>query len=421
MMSLMAESCRGAPVPVNQASSEQKRHAACDECRKRKLKCSGELSGCSRCLKQSLCCNYSSQKQMGRPPKKRARTDDEGLEPSPPGEIWPSPENSQQSSVGPTPNTGAFPDSDHLCPLFFWTPGGNSQQSQPAADLLAGDEEHNHAWPPDGLKPANLPVFPSSSPWPDFSTVSEATAMPFPIPNLQSVDSLPLSPPTSISSDGTLAGCTCLSYLYLCLSHISSLASFPVNSHTLCSLYIAARTAQDVIRCQECPKVFTTGMQNTMFVGTLLTVVADSWLRVSQAEPVELGKQSATPEYVAQVQQRPDPTQAWKSWLHQVVRRAIIGGPLDPGAVVGCSDQLDLLSLIKEVEHRQWLRHQPQQSPCSSSAIHNPPPEHGHQEKEHLCLRVVGSARHVIAKFNFEPGDYPEGVDPVTFRDMMGE
>jgi hypothetical protein len=162
-------------------------------------------------------------------------------------------------------------------------------------------------------------------------------------------------------------------------------------------------------------------MQNTMFVGTLLTVVADSWLRVSQAEPVELGKQSATPEYVAQVQQSPDPTQAWKSWLHQVVRRAIIGGPLDPRAVVGCSDQLDLLSLIKEVEHRQWLRHQPQQSPCSSSAIHNSPPEHDHQEKEHLCLRVVGSARHVIAKFNFEPGDYPEGVDPVTFRDKMGE
>ncbi|KAJ5297945.1 hypothetical protein PENANT_c012G04603 [Penicillium antarcticum] len=422
-MSLMAETDGGAPGSDNQATSDQKRHAACDECRKRKLKCSGELSGCARCLKQSLHCNYSSQKQMGRPPKKRARTDDEGLEPTPPGEIWPSPEDSQQSSVGPSFTNGAFPDSDHLCPLFFWTPGGNSPQSQPTSDLLPGEEEHNHAWRPDRLKPANLPVFPSSSPWPDFSTVSEATAMPFPVPNLQGMDSLPLSPPTSVSSDGTITGCTCLSYLYLCLSHISSLASFPVNSHTLCSLYIAARTAQDVIRCQECPKVFATGMQNTMFVGTLLTVVADAWLRVSKADAVELGKQSASPEYVAQVQQSPDPTQAWKSWLHQIVRRAIIGGTLDHGAVVGCSGQLDLLSLIKEVEHRQWLRHQPHnsQSPCSSSAIHNIPPEYEQQEKEHLCLRVVGSARHVISKFNFDPSDYPEGVEPVTFRDKMGE
>jgi hypothetical protein len=161
-------------------------------------------------------------------------------------------------------------------------------------------------------------------------------------------------------------------------------------------------------------------MQNTMFVGTLLTVVADAWLRVSQAEPVELGKQSATPEYVAQVQQSPDPTQAWKSWLHQIVRRAIIGGPLEHGAVVGCSGQLDLLSLIQEVEHRQWLRHQPNQSPCAG-AIQNPPPEHDHDKENHLCLRVVGSARHVIAKFNFDPSDYPEGVEPVTFKDKMGE
>ncbi|EXJ86602.1 hypothetical protein A1O3_03555 [Capronia epimyces CBS 606.96] len=48
-----------------------KRHAACDECRKRKLKCSGAPSGCERCLKQHLICHYSAQKQMGRPRKKQ--------------------------------------------------------------------------------------------------------------------------------------------------------------------------------------------------------------------------------------------------------------------------------------------------------------------------------------------------------------
>ncbi|KAI9750434.1 MAG: hypothetical protein M4579_006473 [Chaenotheca gracillima] len=54
------------------ASYAVKKHSACDECRSRKLKCSGEPSGCSRCVKDALPCRYSEQKQMGRP-KKRLR------------------------------------------------------------------------------------------------------------------------------------------------------------------------------------------------------------------------------------------------------------------------------------------------------------------------------------------------------------
>ncbi|EXJ85437.1 hypothetical protein A1O1_05801 [Capronia coronata CBS 617.96] len=55
-----------------------RRHAACDECRKRKLKCSGEPSGCERCLKHQLICHYSAQKQMGRPRKRRKVNDTPG-------------------------------------------------------------------------------------------------------------------------------------------------------------------------------------------------------------------------------------------------------------------------------------------------------------------------------------------------------
>ncbi|KIW35428.1 uncharacterized protein PV07_02125 [Cladophialophora immunda] len=57
------------------ADPSAKRHSACDECRKRKLKCSGEPTGCERCVKQNLTCHYSAQKQMGRP-RKRQKTDD---------------------------------------------------------------------------------------------------------------------------------------------------------------------------------------------------------------------------------------------------------------------------------------------------------------------------------------------------------
>lgn len=50
---------------------EPKKHSACDECRARKLKCSGNLSGCERCHKDKVACVYSIQKPMGRPRKRR--------------------------------------------------------------------------------------------------------------------------------------------------------------------------------------------------------------------------------------------------------------------------------------------------------------------------------------------------------------
>lgn len=363
---------------------------------------------------------------MGRPPKKRPRADDEGSEhfTQTNHDIWPSPEDSPPNFFSMAPDPATATDAQHLCPQLFWQPGGHSPSRQPMPDLLTGDEDHNHSWRPERLRNPNLPVPPSSSPWPDFSTVSEATASLFPAPSsLPDMHSLPLTPPTSNLSDPASPQCTCLSYLYLCLSHISSIASFPVNSHTLCSLYIAARTATSVIRCQSCPKVFATGIQNVMFIGTLLTVVADAWLRVYNSDPVELGMQSAPPEYISCVLQSADPAQAWNDWLRQIVRRAVIGGPLDPRAGTRCSEQPDLLSLIMEVENRQRRWHEPGQHPLTGYNPMDPSeqePSYDGNEKELWCLRVVGSARSVIAKFNFEPHEFPGGIVPDDLRGKSG-
>ncbi|KAJ5131756.1 hypothetical protein N7448_005914 [Penicillium atrosanguineum] len=395
-----------------------KRHAACDECRKRKLKCSGELTGCTRCLKQSITCHYSVQKQMGRPPKKRAREDEDAPDFSTHANVWPSPEVTppkySQDEQSTLPDMAA-----QLCPQIFW----QGLHAMNTSNDILGDQD-NQKWQERPKNP-NLPVPQSESPWPDFSTVTEATSSLYPVhTTLQdNIDALPLTPPVSSPSDPT-PQCTCLSYLYLCLSHISSLSAFPVNSHILCSLYIAARTAQSVIRCEACPKVFATGVQNVMFTGTLLTVVADAWLRVYHSDASELGPQSASPEYVARVLQSEDPAQAWNIWLHQIVRRAVIGGGLEADAVTRCSDQPSLLSLIAEVENRQRRWHEPGQHPFKGFNPMNPlascdplvsqeNEDHAqHEEKELLCLRVVGSARAVIAKFNFDPSEFPDGVFP---------
>ncbi|KAJ2978516.1 hypothetical protein NUW58_g7466 [Xylaria curta] len=56
------------------------KHRACDECRIRKLACTKEPDGCSRCRRENIPCHYSAQKPMGRP-RKRPR---EGLDESSP-------------------------------------------------------------------------------------------------------------------------------------------------------------------------------------------------------------------------------------------------------------------------------------------------------------------------------------------------
>ncbi|KAJ6006453.1 hypothetical protein N7451_004397 [Penicillium sp. IBT 35674x] len=418
-----------APNGDSAISAEPKRHTACDECRTRKLKCSGDLTGCTRCLKQSIRCHYSIQKPMGRPPKRKARADDEAPDFSTQSSnsFWPSPVNPPSNSFLIAPDPIAATDAMHLCPQLFWQPHSLSPLSQPAPpDLLAGNEDHNNSLQADRMKNPNLPVPTSSSPWPDFSTVSQSSAMPFTVPtSFSDIPSLPLTP-ESLCSDATPRQCTCLSYLYLCLSHISSIASFPVSNHTLCSLYIAARTVRDVIRCEACPKTFSTGVQNVMFTGTLLTVVADAWLRVYNSDPVELGMQSAPPEYVSHVLQSEDPAQLWSSWLRQIVRRAVIGGPYDPNVESRCSGQPPLLGLINEVENRQRRWHEPGGHPLShqhnlfqsvNGAMCEEPPT---DEKELLCMRVVGSARAVISKFNFEPHEFPQGLVPEVLKQASG-
>lgn len=158
-----------------------------------------------------------------------------------------------------------------------------------------------------------------------------------------------------------------------------------------------------------------------MFTGTLLTVVADAWLRVYHADPVQLGMQSAPQDYVSRALQSPDPAQAWKTWLRQIVRHAVVGGDMCPSLQGPCSSPPSLLSLIQEIEDRQRRWHAPGQHPFS----HNNPlsPESSpcdqqknHSEKELLCLRVVGSARAVLIKFNFEPHDFPDGVIPDNLK-----
>ncbi|GES65153.1 C6 finger domain protein [Aspergillus terreus] len=348
---------------------------------------------------------------MGRPPKKRAREDDSdlGLFNIPNGSDLLPELNDPLCGLPDLSTLGtdatAIADVAYIWPPVYTAPSGHAQ---PVPPLFSTDENHNHSSQSEAAK-LTTPIPQTISPWPDFSSVSAATSTPAMLPpGLSQMASAPFTPENNDSDNQ----CTCLHYLYLCLSHLSSLAPFPISQHTVCSLYIGAKTAQRVLRCQTCPLKFATAMQNVMFTGTLLNVLGDTWLRVSKADAVELGKQTAPPAYVAHVAKNsPNPTETWKDWLRQTVRSGVTGVPADPAGSAKCADSPSLLSLIEEMENRQrsWHEDRPAHFPPVMVETRS---KDQRDEQDVLCLRVARSAREVIAKFDFQPHEFPNGVVP---------
>ena len=372
----------------------------------KKLKCSGESTGCSRCTKQSLTCHYSVQKQMGRPPKKRMRSeDDTGVDSTQGNEEWLGLNDSQFPALNTYGDSKASSDLPGIFPGVCFAP---LQMPQAFPHLQSPDKNFDDSWDAQHLEP--LPA--TASPWPDYSSVSKAGSSPLGWAS-ESNDTQSLC---QSFGGGAVSRCSCLSSLYLCLSHISSQSPFPISQHTLCSLFIGGKTARDVIRCQECPKTYAGGVQNVMLTGTLLNVVADGWLRVSRTDPVELGRQSTRPAFLASLTQASsDPIESWKEWLRQTVRKAVIGGPHDPAGRVYCSDCPSVLSLVKEFEDRQRKWHAERAAPMQRqdpvSEYHaNSSSDSGKDEcgqEDYLCLRIIGSVREVISKFGFTTDEYP--------------
>jgi hypothetical protein len=156
-----------------------------------------------------------------------------------------------------------------------------------------------------------------------------------------------------------------------------------------------------------------------MFTGTLLNVIADSWLRVSRAEACELGNQVAPPAYAAKMNRSSDLRAAWNDYLRQLVRFSVIRGPMDLDAQTPCAQQApSVLDLVEEMEARQRRWHEfPDSHPLPPDQRLNSPSDQNclnRDEQDLLCIRVAKSARNVIAKFGFQSDEYPESVPSLS-------
>ncbi|KAI7118214.1 hypothetical protein KC337_g15367 [Hortaea werneckii] len=116
------------PIP---SQSNPKLRAACDECRLKKLKCTGEQPACSRCVREGIQCIYSPQKQMGRP-KKRQRVGAAEEE----GEAF-YPQQQQEEHLAPLPPTSKpsqMGEKDSDLPPFTLDFSQANQNTAAAAD-----------------------------------------------------------------------------------------------------------------------------------------------------------------------------------------------------------------------------------------------------------------------------------------------
>ncbi|QSS54402.1 C6 finger domain-containing protein [Histoplasma capsulatum var. duboisii H88] len=392
--------------PTTESRASRKRHAACDECRQRKLKCSGEAGGCSRCVKQSLYCHYSIQKPMGRPPKSRARQEDAQIPVTAPQ--FPDYPRCIPGLVGSPPfslagSTRAVPGTTMDAPYTSYM---MSPDLYAASNPIYGERG-------PGQTPIQLPV--SSYPTqPSYSQPSGGGMFtPPPSSTTFPISSVPVTAPEAYRQLQPLSPCSCVSYMYLCLNSLSTLTCFPPSSQTLSTLYNAARNARGVIYCEICPQAFNSLVQNLMILGSLLNVIGDTWFKVSHMDAEQLGRNVLSPAFIASLPSDPGERQRrWKRWLRHVVRHGVIGSAITPMVdsvqeeSSGCPS---LLSLIQELEARQrWWHAQARDHTDYRTGIPKPnnevPTSEGGQpqDTEYMCSRMAGTARQVIDRFEFD-------------------
>lgn len=321
-----------------------KRHAACDECRKRKLKCSGDPAGCARCTKQCLICHYSKQAQMGRPRKRRKTSEEAEAEPSEPLQPQFILEQPIQPILPDFSGASNRTEFENLCTGPYAQYVKTKTPAPPPPWMTQGPlmGYSSDDTPPTGSPPTpNLSQEPAETAyskedmfnWPDFSTMTMLPQIVQDNHPPRSTSTLHTGSVDTMNDPFAAPSCPCLPNLYLTLSSLSTLASFPVSVHTIESLQTAHRTAQSVLYCTVCPTKFQSGMQNVMLSGTLLTVLADAWHRVrtATADGLRSGfSPSRSNTMVDEVSLTDIQSLEWRTFAYHLLRANVFGDKVTP-------------------------------------------------------------------------------------------
>ncbi|KAF2813451.1 uncharacterized protein BDZ99DRAFT_438623 [Mytilinidion resinicola] len=343
-----------------------KRHAACDKCRTRKLKCSGGLPRCSRCLRENIQCVYSLQKSMGRPRKRRR--DESSDQPRPDLERHGSRSGSSATTLHLNSNDSV------AC---------NSGGIEGSMTNWFGEPPQVHSRPSSALE------------WPAMESMLE-------------LDGATAVPPDQFPK----LSCLCLSTMYLTLSSLQSLPSFsfPVVIPPLRS---ALASTLQILHCPDCPRETFSGIQNVITLTSLLTAIAERYHRALKAideEAEQLEKSGRKKDF--RVGEMSVNTlhlhtgevdcpmgfhielgaEEWKKLAKKVIKTEVLGKGSSP---------TPLIEVVEQMEKRQTEWH---------SRMHEMNPEReklfgrcndAHQSGDATCLRMVKQVRMMIDAMNW--------------------
>jgi len=381
---------------------------------------------------------------MGRP-RKRQKTDSDPpatnkQATSPPRPIQPAPESTREQPLDLNiidPGLSEQAQFEGICDApMAQTIRGNRQPPLcpliPTLHASGSDSSHSHNGvpTPDGLDFSGSTYPTDVAQWPDFSTMD---MLPLPVEDkwrgLDTDPSMPTDPdanPDALSNLPLVPSCPCLPNLYLTLSTMSTLSSFPFNQQTISTIETGCRTARGVIYCPVCPQKFDTGSSNLMLGCTLLNVLADQWNRFRKLSVEDLRKAFGRPD-----QQQNFPTAKegleWRTFAHRMLRAHVFGDypiPTPPG-----SDQspapasalefdtndtastnvppLTVLGLVEALTRRQRQWHRLEEPTDEFPDRVTPDLQHGHlvgdsphSPGKHLCLEIVNHARCIVEQLD---------------------
>ncbi|KUJ20527.1 uncharacterized protein LY89DRAFT_579338 [Mollisia scopiformis] len=394
------------------------KHRACDECRTRKLACSKDPDGCERCRRENIVCHYSEQKPMGRP-RKRQFIETTREEPTNNANI--------DIDVSALPlvadDLEGYNDSNVAEPYFTNTQSSYGLRPEPTSEQLMSKLDNGRTiWHfGDGdimngphINFGNIDFGPPDGPLPSLDSAPQLTT------SNASVSDSEQSTPQALP----LGPCSCLPSMYLSLSALQTLPTDIVVA--LKTVRSAAATAASCIWCAQCgaivldnPNPPIESFQNTMLLGTILPIIANSYQKLlkmvdDETDAAEAagetktfrfqdygglcGKQKTVEHTMACLDKElmfnavEMPAHQWRTTVRALLRVDIYGHEQDGFRHKGLKD------LVGEMELRQRTRHDMLDAHVAAGNM-----EYGSfgqklclGEQTHGCLQILKMAKVAI-------------------------
>ncbi|KAF2272107.1 uncharacterized protein EI97DRAFT_236597 [Westerdykella ornata] len=361
----------------------EKLHAACDECRTRKLKCSREFP-CSRCQREGIHCVYSPQKQMGRPRKRRREEADTGGTDQSSSDLLDLFSSRLDENIAPVLTDSGLPYSSELINIPSST-GLDSAHGIPSA---TASNQNLANLTPESL--TNFELNPTIDPllW---------------NPQLNPSDLSPVQPDQPCT--------TCLSVMYLTMTDLQNMTSFAFPA-VIPPQRRAMQAAFSMLQCQQCPTKMFTLLQSTYAVTTLLSAIAERFhrilkaiddeaealeqrgekksFRVGDSNPLVQHLHTGTPDCPLGFHILVD-AKEWKSLAKKVIRTEVEGGGSNP---------LPFSALLEQFEQRQQTIHTSDRLQEERESMYGG--RHCDHAGEPLCQKLIKHVRVMIENLQWE-------------------